>query len=507
MTEKYEFEAEKAYIEEKRTDDINELVEETEPENSKIEAVRLAVPVTDDPSLPVITFRFWVLSFIFAVIGSVICQYYYFRAVAGTFSIYFVNLVSYSLGVGMAKILPTGNISIFGFKMSLNPGPFNIKEHALIGIAVNTAAQSAYAIDILACMDLFLNHRISALGSILLIITTQCLGYGMAGSMRKYLVYPADMIWWGNLVQVVFYNAMHNTDEFKVKRMVRGWSYMTYFWVIASCCFVYEFIPQLLAPMFVYFDWLCWINPFNRTFWALFSSYSGGGILSIAFDWTTIGGNSLYYPFYSQMNYYLGAIAYYWILFPIIWMTNTLKIRNYSTPLTSHLYYENGTRFNVVPLLEADYSLNNTMYEEGGPAVMTPMYAIAFMWGFISLAGCVTHIICFNGAEILKIWRSVINEKEEDIHSKMMKAYPEVPQVWYAAFYVLMFAISIVVIEVYKLELPWWGLLVTAAIGWVMTLPICAMQAITGFAPGLNIITELICGYMLPGKPIANMVF
>ena len=33
------------------------------------------------------------------------------------------------------------------------------------------------------------------------------------------------------------------------------------------------------------------------------------------------------------------------------------------------------------------------------------------------------------------------------------------------------------------------------------------MVAITGFGPGLNVITELVCGYILPGKPIANMTF
>ncbi|KAF9100681.1 hypothetical protein BGX29_006357, partial [Mortierella sp. GBA35] len=72
-------------------------LEETELENSKIEAVRLVVPLTDDTSLVAMTFRFWVLSTFFSVIGSVIQQYYMFRAASGTFSIYFVNLASYGL--------------------------------------------------------------------------------------------------------------------------------------------------------------------------------------------------------------------------------------------------------------------------------------------------------------------------------------------------------------------------------------------------------------------------
>ncbi|KAF9205239.1 hypothetical protein BGZ49_004309 [Haplosporangium sp. Z 27] len=456
MSEKYDYEVEKAYIDEKRTDNVHNLREDIEPENSRIEAVRL---------------------------------------------------VTYTIGAIMARVLPTGSTSIFSYSISLNPGPFNIKEHAMIGIAVSTASNNAYAIDILAAMDLFLHYRLSAIGSIILIITTQCLGYGMAGVMRKYLVYPAEMVWWSNLVNVVFYNALHNTDEFKSKRMVRGWSYMTYFWVVASICFVYEFLPQFLAPMFVYMDWICWINPFNRDFWVLFSSYSGVGIFSFALEWNTIGGAALYYPFYSQAAFYGGEILQYWIIFPILWFTNALGIRNFPKPLTPSLYYTNGTSFDVTPFLNPDHSLNNTLYEEGGAAVMTPMYALGFMIGFISLAACVTHVICFNGSDILKTWKSSIREGEEDIHHRMMKVYPEVPQLWYAAFYIVLLALSFVVIEVYSLQLPWWGLIVTVAIGWVMTIPISAMQAITAFSPGLNIITELICGYMLPGKPIANMVF
>jgi hypothetical protein len=140
----------------------------------------------------------------------------------------------------MAHWLPVTKWNIGNCSFSLNPGPFNIKEHTLIGITVSTAATSAYAIEILSSMDLFLNHQINAFGAIVLIITTQCLGYGMAGVLRKYLVYPAEMVWWSNLVQVVFYNAIHNTDEFKAKRMFRGWSYMKYFWIVCGAMFIYE---------------------------------------------------------------------------------------------------------------------------------------------------------------------------------------------------------------------------------------------------------------------------
>lgn len=467
-----------------------------------------AVPITDDTNLVSVTFRFWIISTFLGALGATIQQYYAYRSASGTFSIFFVNLASFSIGKFLARVLPTRSFSFFGYSFSLNPGPFNIKEHALIGISVSTAAGSAYATEILSATDLFLKDRVPAIGALLLIITTQCVGYGMAGSLRKYLVYPAEMVWWGNLVQVVFYNAIHNTDEFKNKRMVRGWSYMKYFWVVCGSVFLYQLLPQWLAPVLLYFDWVCWINPFNKNFWAIFSAISGGGVLSLSFDWSTIGGASLYYPLAPQLNSYFGMVLNYWIILPIMWLNNILGTKTMGRPLSSKLYFENGKRFDINTVLNDDHTLNEALYEAGPPANMSPLYALGFMTSFIALAGCVSHIAFFHGREILDQWKQASSkDAKKDIHTKMMQVYPEVPQLWYAVFYVIMAALSIVTCEVYHLQLPWWGLLVSLALGWILTLPIGAMTAITGYGPGLNVITELVCGYMLPGKPIANMAF
>ncbi|KAF9081506.1 hypothetical protein BGX23_000803 [Mortierella sp. AD031] len=467
----------------------------------------LVVPITDDPNLGAITFRFWVISTFFGIIGAVIQQYYFYRSTSGSFSIFFVNLTSYAIGKAMARVLPVGAFTFGSVSLSLNPGPFNIKEHALIGITVSTAASSAYAIDILSATDLYLNYRINTLGSLLLILTTQCVGYGMAGVLRKYLVYPAEMVWWGNLVQVVFYNAIHNTDEFRTRKMVRGWSYMKFFWVICGITFVYEFIPQWIAPVLVYFDWICWINPFNRDVWAIFSVVSGGGVLSFSFDWTSIGGATMYYPLAAQLCSFGGMILNYWIILPTMWLTNTLGTRTFGRPLTSRLFYENGTRFDINAVLFPDFTLDVAKYDAGTPAVMTPLYALVFFVSFIALSGCVSHIVCFHGASILNNWKRAVGGEDDDIHTRLMRVYPEVPQLWYAVFYLLMAALAIFTCEVYIKQLPWYGLLAALFLGWVLTLPICAMTAITGYGPGLNVITELVCGYMLPGKPIANMTF
>ncbi|KAF9137761.1 hypothetical protein BGX30_009926 [Mortierella sp. GBA39] len=390
-------------------------LKESDPENSTIEAVRLVVPLTDDPTFVALTFRFQDPS----------SQKHHHR---------------------WAQHVP-------------QPGPFNIKEHALIGIAVSAASITAYAIDILTAMDLFVKHRMGAL----------------AGVLRKYLVSPAEMVWWGKLVHVVFYNAIHNTDEFKMK-MVRGWSYMKFFRV---------------------------------DFWAMFSSMAGGGvgIMSLSFDWTIIGGYTLWLPVTTQLNQFSGIFLSYWVIVPTIRMKNILSARTFGRPLTPSLFHSDGEPFDITPYLNDDFSLNDDKYNASAPVTMTPMYALAFMYYFIARTGCITHILCFHGADIWRTWKQSCNSVDEDIHVRMVKDYPEVLQIWYAAFYIVMIGLSCMVCEVYGLQLPYWGLLFGLAMGWILSFPMCAMTVIAGAGPGVNVISELVCGFMFPRKPLANMTF
>ena len=51
-------------------------------------------------------------------------------------------LLSYPIGKAWARYLP--NVTLFG--MSLNPGPFTIKEHVIITIMATTSDGTAYAV-------------------------------------------------------------------------------------------------------------------------------------------------------------------------------------------------------------------------------------------------------------------------------------------------------------------------------------------------------------------------
>lgn len=55
--------------------------------------------------------------------------------------------------------------------------------------------------------------------------------------------------------------------------------------------------------------------------------------------------------------------------------------------------------------------------------------------------------------------------------------------------------------------MPIWALVLALLVGFLYTVPIGIIQAITNQQIGLNVVTELIVGYALPGRPIAMMLF
>ncbi|KAG0061021.1 hypothetical protein BGZ92_006593, partial [Podila epicladia] len=93
----------------------------------------------------------------------------------------------------MAKVLPTTQYSLFGYNFSLNPGPFSIKEHVLIGTMTACNSGGAYAVDIVVLQKVFYDDEKPFIAGLLLVLTTQITGFALAGALRKFLVRPAHM--------------------------------------------------------------------------------------------------------------------------------------------------------------------------------------------------------------------------------------------------------------------------------------------------------------------------
>jgi OPT family oligopeptide transporter len=155
-----------------------------------------------------------------------------------------VQLIAYVLGNAWAKFMPSRQHETFGVKWNLNPGPFNVKEHAIIVVMANVSFGTAYATDIILAQKVFYKQDFGIAFQLLLTITTSSVGYGIAGILRRFLVYPAAMIWPSNLVSVSLLHAMHEKEE-DLDPTVFGGNMSKYKWfgVVFLCSYLYYWIP------------------------------------------------------------------------------------------------------------------------------------------------------------------------------------------------------------------------------------------------------------------------
>lgn len=104
--------------------------------NSPYAEVRSVVSNRDDPAMPTSTIRAWLIGIFFSICISFINSFFDVRLPSITVIATVPQLLAYPLGKLLERVLPDKGPTIFGVRHSLNPGPFNKKEHMLITIMV-----------------------------------------------------------------------------------------------------------------------------------------------------------------------------------------------------------------------------------------------------------------------------------------------------------------------------------------------------------------------------------
>lgn len=483
--------------------DGSNLKDEHGREVSPVAEVAAVVSNTDDPSLPCLTFRFWVMGLFSILSLSFVNQFFFFRDAPMVVSGLVIQLLSYPIGKFMARVLPTTEYNIYGRTITLNPGPFNVKEHVLITIMANCGAGTAYAVDIIVIQRVFYKQDFGFLANLLLILTTQLVGYGMAGILRRYLVYPAAMIWPSNLATVALFNTLHRREELTPGQ----WTRQKFFAACAIGSFVYYWIPAYIFPAMTALTLLCYIQPSNVVLSQMTGS-QGLGIGVLSLDWNTITaflGSPLITPWWAQVNIMLGFILIAWIMVPTAYYLDIWNAKKYPI-LTSKLFTTDGYYYDTLSILTPAKTLDEPMYKAYGPLRIATFFAISYGIGFAGLTAILTHTFLYHRRQIWAQWKEA-RGASQDIHYKLMQAYNEVPEWWYLALFCITVTLSIVTCEVWDYGLPWWCVLLAVGISALFSLPIGLIQAVTNQQPGLNILTEFIIGYILPGRPIANVTF
>jgi hypothetical protein len=109
-----------------------EAAAHTLEDDSPYPEVRSAVSNTDDPDMPCSTLRAWVIGLVWAILIPGLNQFFFFRYPAVSVGGLVAQLLSFPVGRAWAQFMP--KVKIFG--ISVNPGPFTVKEHVRIYYAI-----------------------------------------------------------------------------------------------------------------------------------------------------------------------------------------------------------------------------------------------------------------------------------------------------------------------------------------------------------------------------------
>lgn len=159
---------------------------EEEEEDSPYPEVRAAVRNYDE-DLPCNTVRAWTIGLSLVVVGASMNTLFSLRQPSIGVGPLIAQIIAWPLGHGWAKFMPAKRFTTFGLRWSLNPGPFNVKEHAIIVVMASVSFSVAYATDIILAQLVFYKQDFGIPFQLFLTISTQSLGYGIAGMLRKFL--------------------------------------------------------------------------------------------------------------------------------------------------------------------------------------------------------------------------------------------------------------------------------------------------------------------------------
>lgn len=152
-------------------------------------------------------------------------------------------------------------------------------------------------------------------------------------------------------------------------------------------------------------------------------------------------------------------------------------------------------------------ALNVTAYNEYSPVYMPVTYLVSYGTAFMLSIGILVHTLLFNGRDI---WNRLLRQHvkgDVDIHMKLMRNYPDVPDWAYLAFLLIAFALSAVTVAVslpdalsllcrrllsltevilrgmqcWPTGMPVWALLVSVAMGVVYIIPAGYIYALTSY--------------------------
>ncbi|KAK3354904.1 putative isp4 protein [Neurospora tetraspora] len=479
-------------------------------DNSPYPEVRASVR-NYDVEMPVNTIRAWTIGMLLCTIGSAVNMLLSLRSPSISLSTLAIQLIAYPIGLGWDLIFPDRVFTVFGIKFNLKPGPFNFKEHVIIVVMSNAAygGGALYATDVILAQEIWYKQSFGWAWQILFGISTLCTGYGLAGLARRFLVWPAAMIWPADLVNCTLFYTLHDHSPSDPAR-TNGWSISRYRWflIVMGGSFAWYWVPGYLFQGLSWMCWITWIWPENVIVNQLFGGQSGYGLFPLTLDWSIISGyllSPLASPFHAIVNV-VGGVTFFFVIVSLGIQYSNTWYSAYLPVQESHSYDNTGKRYDVLRILNQNLHFDEAKYHAYSPLYLPTQFALSYGLSFAAVAAIIVHVGLYHGKDIWNQWK-LARHQEDDVHMRLMKKYRDAEDWWYIILFAIMLGMSFAVVCAWDTSFPWWAFIICILIPVVWTIPIGIIQAITNIQLGLNVLTEYVIGYMLPGRPLVMMMF
>jgi hypothetical protein len=270
----------------------------------------------------------------------------------------------------------------------------------------SSASVSATSTLVIAAQKLYYGGYPNQGGAIFITMATQLIGYGLAGMMRRVLLWPTKMLYPENLPITTVLETLHKDKAGNKKRM-------KVFWILFACLLVWEIVPEYLFTMLIGFSVFCLASQNNLIFTNLFGGTDGNeglGFLSICLDWNYIAGfgSPLWLPLQTLTNSLIGTL-FCVIMFMALYYGNIWSAQDFPF-LSQELFNITGANatfqqvYNQSLILNSDHIIDDSLVQLYGAPWLTSSYVFSLITTNAGFTGNFVHMFLWNYAEIKTGW-------------------------------------------------------------------------------------------------------
>lgn len=519
--------------------------------------VKEIVPLHDDPQTLTITFRYFVLSTLFVVPGAFIDTMNSFRTTSAAYSIFFVQIASHWCGKWMARNLPNKNVRIGKLLFNLNPGPWSIKETALITITANSGATGNLATNGISLAQLHFGEVVKPVTAICFMLAIVFVGYAYAAIAKDLLLYDPQFIWPQALMQTTLLvsqekaggvgdgdstavamvgsterapestkiirgatvdNGVDSADNRKDPTSAtvdtvgdstkkNGKQMKVFFYVLISIT-VWQFFPEFIFPFTSSLAVICWIAPYSPTWNFIGSGMGGMGFMNFTLDWANVTSSIMLFPYWIQVIQFVAFVIGCWILIPIV------KFGGFNDfgLMSNSIFTQTGAKYPTNELLTPDLQFNQTSYDFYGPANLGAQRLWNVFFDYAAYISGVVWVVMFGYERLVQSWK-ISRSKERsygDRLNKLAKNYDPVPMSWYYTLFGISFSMLMIIFWSGQMFMPWWCCIVALILGSIIVTPLAWLYALSNFQLPIGTFNELFFGYLVQSQsvhPASGSVF